>query len=83
MVVTRKLLDILVIFQVIIINLVFIPVGSHVLTIESDVFKTFVIAVFVEVVGLPLIVTKSLFPTAKEKTTGKLLETSYLRNLRL
>ena len=53
------------------------------LTIEPDVFKTFVIAVFVEVVGLPLIVTKSLFPTAKENTTEKLLETSYLRNLRL
>ena len=64
-----KSLLILVIVQVIIINLVFVLVGSHVLTIEPDVFKTFVIAVFVEVVGLPLIVTKSLFRTAKENAT--------------
>ena len=83
MVVTGKSLLNLVIVQVIIINHVFVLVGSHVLMIEPDVFKTFVIAVFVEVVGLPLIVTKSLFPTAKENTTEKLLETSYLRNLRL
>ena len=35
----------------------------------------FVIADFVGVVGLPLIVTKCLFPTAKENATEKLLET--------
>ena len=47
--------------------------------IEPDVFKTFVIAVFVEVVGLPLIVTKSLFPTSKENATEKVLETQFKR----
>ena len=45
----------------------------------SNVFKNFIIAVFVEVVGLPLTVTKSLFPTAKENATEKLLETQFKR----
>jgi hypothetical protein len=53
----------LVIVQVIVLNVILIFMGAGYLHIPDDVFKTFAISVFAEVVALPLIVARGLFPT--------------------
>lgn len=49
--------------QAIVINVFFLFMGLGKLSISDNVFETFAVSVFVEIVALPLIVTKSLFPT--------------------
>jgi hypothetical protein len=60
--------------QAIAINVFFVLVGCHRLAISDDVFKTFAVSVFAEIVALPLIVTRSLFPSKNKSTTDILLD---------
>ncbi len=53
----------LVIGQVVAVNVYFVLIGAAVIHIDADVFKTFAVSVFAEIVALALVVTRSLFPT--------------------
>jgi NADH:ubiquinone oxidoreductase subunit K len=52
----------LVIGQVVAVNVYFVLIGTATIHIDADVFKTFAVSVFAEIVALALVVTRSLFP---------------------
>ncbi len=55
----------LVVGQVVVINALLIFVGTGSLHLSDELFKTFSISVFVEVVALAMVVTRSLFPSRR------------------
>ena len=63
----------LVVVQVVAVNTFFVLIGTGVLHDSSENFKTFAISIFAEIVALPLIVARSLFPS-RETVVGRFLE---------
>lgn len=55
----------LVVGQVVAINAFLVVIGLRWLTVSDELFKTFAVSVFVEVVALALVVTRSLFPSRR------------------
>lgn len=59
--------------RIIAVNIFFVLIGLKILHNSNAIFKTFTISIFADVVALPLIITRSLFPS-RESLAGQFFE---------